>query len=424
MKRFLRGRKSAVVAAAGVALVTALIATGATSSGAVQAQSDRPMLRYTREAIADPSMFRAPSRIDYARLDSRIQDMMAKPDMVGMAVAVIENGEISFIKGYGTTDTRDGEPVGVHTVFRWASLSKGVAATMVAELASEGRLSLEDPIGKWSSTLRLPGGGEKIATIENVLSHRVGLSHNAFDDRLEQGQDPRLIRASLAGLRQLCQPGTCHSYQNVAFDSISEVVEKATGRPYAEEVRDRLFRPLGMYDASLTRIGLMSSKSWARPHVGRTTVPVEEPYYRVPAAGGVNSSIMDLALWMKAQMGLTPGVLSPAVIQTLHTARVDAERRNTEFARAMGASRYALGWRDYNFDGHALIGHQGAVRGYRSTILFDPQMRAGVAILWNSQSGRPGAIQLELLDMLYGLQSKDWMQLDGPVGGRSTIATR
>lgn len=424
MKAILRGRRPAFAMAVGAALATGLVAVFASPGGAVQAQPERPRLGYTREAIADPSLYRAPSRIDYQRLDARLEQLMAKPDMVGMAVAVIENGEISFLKGYGTTQAKDGDPVGVHTVFRWASLSKGVAATMVAELAAEGRLSLDDPIGRYSTTLRLPGGGEQIATVADVLSHRVGLSHNAFDDRLEQGQDPRLIRASLSGLRQLCQPGTCHSYQNVAFDSASEVVQKVTGRPYAEEVRDRLFRPLGMYDASLTRIGLMSSKSWARPHVGRTTVAVEEPYYRVPAAGGVNSSIMDLALWMKAQMGLTPAVLSPGVIQTIHMGRVDTERRNTEFARAMGAARYGLGWRDYSYEGHALIGHQGAVRGYRSTILFDPQMRTGIALLWNSQSGRPGAIQLELLDMLYGLQGRDWLKLDGPVAGRSTIAAR
>ena len=424
-KDYARGARSVLAAGGALAAAAALVATGARSNAPVQAQAPTPKLAVAREAIAaNPALLRAPSRIDYALLDQRLQRLVDRPDMVGMAVAIIENGEISFVKGYGLTEAKGAEPVGVHTVFRWASLSKGVAATLVAELASEGKLSLDDPIGRYSPTLRLPGGGERIATVADVLSHRVGLTHNAFDDRLEGGQDPRVIRASLGGLSALCQPGTCHSYQNVAFDSVSEVVETVTGRPYAEEVRDRLFRPLGMADASLTRIGLMSAKSWARPHVGHTTVAVEEPYYRVPAAGGVNSSIMDLALWMRAQMGLTPAVLGPEVLSAVHMARVDTDRRNTEFSRAIGASRYALGWRDYNFDGHALIGHQGAVRGYRSTILFDPATRAGIAVLWNSQSGVPNKVQLEVFDMLYGLGDKDWLRLDGGTGGHTTVTAR
>jgi beta-lactamase class C len=82
------------------------------------------------------------------------------------------------------------------------------------------------------------------------------------------------------------------------------------------------------------------------------------------------------------------------------------------FNQAMGASQYALGWRDYNYLGHRLIGHQGAVMGYRATVLFDPVKRSGIAMLWNSQSARPVALQLELLDRLYGLPRRDWLGLD------------
>ena len=78
----------------------------------------------------------------------------------------------------------------------------------------------------------------------------------------------------------------------------------------------------------------------------------------------------------------------------------------------MGASQYALGWRDYSYHGHRLIGHQGAVRGYRATVLFDPVRRTGIAMLWNSQSGQPVGLQLDLLDRLYNLPHTDWMGLD------------
>lgn len=426
MVSYLRGRKPALALMGAAGLAIGLIAVGAASSGAVQAQNERAAPPpYAREAIADPAFFRAPHRIDYDLIDQRLQQLIAKPDMVGMGIAIIENGEIAFVKGYGVTQAKGGSPVGVRTVFRWASLSKGVAGTLISELAAEGRLSLDAPIARYAPSLRLPGGGEQVATVANILSHRVGLWHNAYDDRLEAGQDPRVIRGSLGSLKSMCAPGTCHSYQNVAFDSASEVVETVTGRRYEDVVRDKLFRPLGMADASVSRAGLFASPSWARPHVGRTTVTVDDAYYRIPAAGGVNSSIFDMALWMKAQMGLTGNVLRQEVLDTAHLALVGTDRRRGDFARTMGPSRYALGWRDYDFMGHQLVGHQGAVKGYRSTILFDPRTRAGVAVLWNSQSNAPVGIQLEILDMLYGLDRKDWMKLETGVGGHAaTVAAR
>ncbi|HYZ49074.1 MAG TPA: serine hydrolase domain-containing protein, partial [Sphingomonas sp.] len=92
--------------------------------------------------------YRLPQKVDYARLDQRLRLAATKPDIVGMAVAVIENGEITFVQGYGTTTANGSEPVTPTTVFRWASLSKGVAATMVGLLADEGKLSLNEPVSQ------------------------------------------------------------------------------------------------------------------------------------------------------------------------------------------------------------------------------------------------------------------------------------
>ncbi len=352
------------------------------------------------------------NRIDYQEFDRRVSGMMSDPSMVGLSVAVIENGRISFAKGYGSTIAIGGDPISTRTVFRWASLSKGVAATMVGELAAEGRVSLGAPISDYATTLKLPMGSETRATVDDLLSHRLGVTRNAFDRKLEGGADPRTLRSMYATLAPLCAPGQCHAYQNVAFDAATEIVQNVTGRPYRQVVAQRLFTPLGMTDASISRAGLIASKSWAQPHVGRRTVAVNDNYYRVPAAGGVNSSILDLARWMQAQMGAAPQVISQPVLDRIHAPRVDANRRNGMFNQAMGSSQYALGWRDYNYRGHRLVGHQGAVMGYRATVLFDPVTQSGIALLWNSQSGRPVGIQLEMLDRLYGFQRRDWLGLD------------
>ena len=100
------------------------------------------------------------SRIDYAKLDARLQRMVERPNMVGLAVGIVENGRITFLNGYGETYEGSGEKVTAETVFRWASLSKGVASTMVAKLAEEGQLSFEQPVASVAPSLHLPGRNE------------------------------------------------------------------------------------------------------------------------------------------------------------------------------------------------------------------------------------------------------------------------
>ncbi|HEU0100520.1 MAG TPA: serine hydrolase domain-containing protein [Allosphingosinicella sp.] len=359
---------------------------------------------------------------DYKRLDQRLQALMRNERMIGLAVGVVENGEIRFLKGYGETVAGSGEAVTTDTVFRWASLSKGVAGDMVALLADQGKLSLYEPVAKYSTSLRLPAGNEQKATVADLLSHRLGLFSHANDSKLEDGMDPHYLRASLAQLNAICSPGSCWAYQNVAYDAASEVVEKVTGRSYAEAVRERLFAPLGMDGASMTREALVGSKRWARPYVGgKRSKPVEvaEPYYRVPAAGGVNSTIKDLAIWMQAQMGLKPTVLSPKVVEAVQTARVNTPGelgRMRKFRERVRTAAYGLGWRIYDYAGHRVVAHRGGVKGYRSLIMFDPALKSGVVALWNGSSSQPGGLEFEVMDMFYRLEPRDWLFLDEKAG--------
>jgi beta-lactamase class C len=141
---------------------------------------------------------------------------------------------------------------------------------------------------------------------------------------------------------------------------------------------------------------------------------VTDRYYRVPAAGGVNSSIKDLLRWMMAQMGAAPEVLSPAALATMHTARVAAppHGRRGPMERALTDASYGLGWRSYTYAGHRLVGHRGAVDGYGALILFDPALQSGIVMLWNSNFSAAGRLQLEFFDRLYGLPPTDWLALD------------
>lgn len=368
-------------------------------------------------AVSDP--------VDFDVLDERLTRLASDPEIVGLAVAVIEDGEITFAEGYGVTKF-GGDPVNDHTVFRWASLSKGVASTAVGKMVADGQLTFSDTISKFKTSLRLPLGGEKVGTLDDLLSHQIGIVPNAYDTRLEDGGDPAQIRKALGKLKRTCSVGECHTYQNVAFDAISEIVASVRGIDFEEVVRLELFQPLNMQDASYGLEALLNSYSWAEPHRKRRADPrpvkrtVNRSYYRVPAAGGVNGSVRDLAQFARAQMGLEPEVLSPDTLTELHTPRVYTRREQSSMSRRYGGhlrdARYALGWRVYKYGkpGYRVVGHRGAVDGYRSMILFDPERNAGVVALWNSNSRKPVGVQFEVMDMIYGLEAKDWLQLDTP----------
>ncbi|MDR7117569.1 serine hydrolase domain-containing protein [Caulobacter sp. BE254] len=356
--------------------------------------------------------------IDYRALDARIQAMMADPSMQGLAIAVVENGRLSFVHGYGLTSPDDGEKVGADTIFRWASLSKTVASTLSARLARDGAFSLDDPLGKFGTSLRLPGDAQNALTVAQLLSQRTGLPRNAYDGWLEGGRDPRTIRQSLAAVAPQCPPATCHTYQNVAYDTIREVVETATHRPYADEARQRLFLPLGMTSATIGADGLRGASHWARPsHVGRA-LPLADAYYRIPAAAGVNSNIVDLARWMQAQMGQAPAVLPAEVLAEIQRPRVDTGRPygNSPLGRSLDHPGYGLGMRSFGYKGHRLVGHSGAVDGYRSTMMFDPATKTGVVMLWNSDGSLPFKLQAEVFDLYYHLPFTDWLQMKGDPG--------
>jgi CubicO group peptidase (beta-lactamase class C family) len=144
---------------------------------------------------------------------------------------------------------------------RKSSVSKTATGALAASLVNDGAVDLDRPVASWGTTLRLPGGAESRVTLGQLLSQQTGLTKNAYDERLEEGQSPARIRADLAAAPLQCEPGTCHTYQNVAFDAASEILGDAANRPFAEAVVDRFFRPLGMRSAGYGMDGLTARKT-------------------------------------------------------------------------------------------------------------------------------------------------------------------
>ena len=352
-------------------------------------------------------------RIDYPQLDQQFAAMAQRSEMAGLAIAIVEDGELRFVRTYGVIDRDTNVPVTLRTVFRWASVSKTVAGTLAATLANEGLVDLDRPVARYHTTLRLPDGAETRVSFQQLLSQQTGLTKNAYDERLEDGQDPAVLRASLANAPLQCQPGSCHTYQNVAFDAVTEILEQAAQRPYPEAVSERFFLPLGMNSANFGMLGLTNAKDWARPHNGRMVRTVKETYWRVPAAAGVESNIVDFARWMQATMGDRPDVLPESTLRMAQSPRVNtAPIYGGELRQANSEAHYGLGWRSFKYDGHILLGHSGAVDGYRATMIFDPATRVGVVAMWNSNWGTPFRIPFAVFDSYHQRTDSRWLELD------------
>ena len=357
----------------------------------------------------------AHAQVDTAELDRRVQRLMDRPEMTGLAVAIVEDGKITFAKGYGERRRGSRLPVTEDTVFRWASVSKGVAAAALLGLVENDVVDPDIPVEVLAPSLDLPPT-DVSHDIVDLLSHRIGITRNAYDNRIEGGRPAKQTRAQLSTLGYVCPPATCHTYQNVAFDASAEIIEKSTGLPYKTVVQRDIFDPLGMQTASLTLEGLTTSANWAEPHgrVGQTIQSVKPTYYRVPAAAGVNSSVTDLARWMIALMPSENGVFPPERLSAMQSPIVRTPGEQYFMNRRYGDlkdSHYGLGLRVYDYQGHKVVGHRGGVQGYRALMLFDPEKRSGIAMLWNSPHSRPIGLQLEFLDQLHGQPKRDWLRL-------------
>jgi beta-lactamase class C len=362
-----------------------------------------------------------PADFDVARFEAMAQAMVSSGRVPGMALAIVKDGRVLTARGYGTTDVDTGEGVGAHTVFRLASLSKAFAGTVTGMLVSEGALRWDSRVADFMPELQLsqPGAAQRL-TVAEVLSHRVGLTHNAYDRMIEDGVGYRSVVQKLAYAPMTCAPGECYAYQNVAFSLVGDVVFAATGRFYSEAVTGRIFKPLGMDDASYGLDGIRASQSWARPHVrsrrGWVSLDAPKPtYYRIAPAAGVNASISDMAQWLIAQTGHRPDVLPAPLLATLHAPVVSTpgETRGSSWRRArLEHAGYGIGWRVYDYAGHRVVYHGGAVQGYRGAIALLPERDLGLVVLWNSSSGLPGGLVPTIIDSALGIADGDWLDLD------------
>ncbi|KAF1701982.1 serine hydrolase [Pseudoxanthomonas kaohsiungensis] len=367
---------------------------------------------------------------DVARFEALAEQLVQGQRVPGLAMAIVQDGRILSARGYGVTDVVRPQAIDSHTVFRLASLSKAFAGTMAGLLVNDGSLRWDSKVIDYVPGFHLvePAYTSQV-TVADLLSHRVGLkAHNAFDRDIEGNAEYYQVAQKLGSAPLTCAPGQCYAYQNVAFSLVGDVVFAASGSFYEQEVQRRLFKPLGMNDASLGLAGIESSPHWARPHVrsrnGWVSVNPKPTYYRLPPAAGVNASISDMAQWLLAHTGHRPDVLPAPLLATLHAPVVSTpgEMRSGWRRDRLNAASYALGWRVFDYAGEEVVFHAGAVQGYRGLTALLPGRDLGIAILWNSESSLPSGLLPTIIDRAIGLPAERWLDVDVDFGADNLMA--
>lgn len=354
--------------------------------------------------------------------DERFRALLAEENIPGGAYAVVHRGVPVRIGVAGTTDIRTGRAVNPDTVFRIASVSKGFAATLAALLADEGRFSWAEPITRYVPGFQFRGARDSVR-IDDVVGQSSGFIPHAYDNLIEAGVPRDEVWRRFASLSPICPPGSCYTYQNSIFSLIEPVLAQTTQSSYPELVRERVFQPLGMHNASTGFDAYREQANRAVPHVKRSrswrAVRVQPDYYSVSAAAGVNASVLDMAQWAIAALGHRPDVMPASALDKVMTPRVrtTSELRRKHWRNHLNDAHYGLGWRIYRFGDEELVYHGGWVSGFRAEIALSRKHDLGLVVLMNGESS-------SIAELSSGFWSRAFKILHTPTitAGAGTVA--
>ena len=328
-----------------------------------------------------------------ADFDQYYSAKLEEHDIPGAAYAIVKGNKIIAAAGFGVRQLGSTEPVDAYTVFRIASVSKTFAGSLTSLLANEGHFSLDDNLVDY-----VPGFSfktkkyNKQLKLQHIMSQSTGVMPNAYDNLIEANVPLEKILPQFNKIDPLCTPGQCYGYQNVLFSLIDQVMQKTTGKAYAELLRERIFTPLKLPTASVGVDDFLKSENRAMPHVRARgkwyPVKVAESYYRFSPAAGVNASAVDLGYWLIAQLGHNTDVLPEVVLENISEKRVKTRRdlRRKEWRRYLKDAHYGLGWRVYQFGQDELMYHGGWVQGFRAEIAYSREHQLGLVMLMNAES--------------------------------------
>ncbi|MFT2089723.1 serine hydrolase domain-containing protein [Paraglaciecola sp. 2405UD69-4] len=325
---------------------------------------------------------------DYA---ADIQAKAQANNLPGYAFAYIEKDGPASVVLYGK-ESKTGPAIELDTVFRLASVSKTFTSMLMAKYVAQNQLSWQMPVDNLVPEYPFSKTAEAPLLLQHVVGQSSGYTPNAYDNLIEANYSVKRVLNMLSDLEPLCSPGKCYTYQNTLFAVIEEYFSHQ-GSSYQQALNKAIIEPLGMPHASVGKQALMASEKWAKPHVAISrnrwhTTKVRDDYYRYSPAAGVNASIEDMIVWMRALLGEEPNVIAPSLIEQVTEPRVKSKKElyRRQWRKYLSDAHYGLGWRIYDFNGHQLNYHGGWVKGYRAEVAFSPEYGVGYVMLMNAES--------------------------------------
>lgn len=347
----------------------------------------------------------------WSDLESLVEASMQEWKVPGLALAVIQDGEVMLQKGYGVRDTDTGLPVTTDTQFLLCSITKSFTAAGLGLLVDERKLDWDRPVREVLPEFRLhdPVATERL-TVRDLLCHHSGLPRH---DWIHMPGD--LSNAQmLAALRHLAPNKDLRDtfqYSNLGYLVAGMITERISGQRYEDFTAERLMKPLGLNHFGFSIEALGAAEDGARPHAidgdERHRSPLSP--IRATPAGGINASVADLAKWARFLLdGKAEGrqLLSPQALREMTTPRVHMGR--SEYAE-IGDSHYGLGLFCEQYRGERTVAHSGSWTGWSTLMTLLPARRAGVVVLTNRTPGSVAPIlTFAALDRLCGREPIDW----------------
>jgi len=329
--------------------------------------------------------------------DKDFEEGLNNKRIPGGSVAIVKDGRVVFQRGFGVKENGKDDKVDEHTVFRLGSVSKGFASVLAGVLVDDSYISWEEPVSSYLEDFKLndPEQTDRVQ-VKHILSHTSGLPRHAYTNLVEDGLSLERIIPRFESVPLISKEGELIAYQNAAYSVIEKVLEAQTSIDFNTLLKQELFEPLDMINASASFESIKSSPNKAIPHVyysrsrGRVSIPISKKYYNAISSGGINASAADMGKWLLLLTGDRPEVITEESLNEIYKPL--ASINNKRFSRnweGVNKSQYGMGWRVLDNDGQRIVYHGGYVNGYRSEIAFDPDSNLGICILINSNSSYP-----------------------------------
>ena len=327
-----------------------------------------------------------------AAFNSYLQKEMQVWQIPGIAVAIVQNNEIVFTKGYGVRETGTNKIVNTKTLFSCASTTKAMTAVCMGILVDEGKINWTDQVIKYlpSFTLYDPYVTREL-TIQDLFTHTTGVGKTDF-----LWDDNNLTPDEILAKMQLVKPAyslrSSFIYQNIFYLVAGKVIEKIAGKPWQVFIKERIFNPLGMVDTYAT-LKEIKDENLAQPHFlidSKITIIDKDTADAVGPAGAVSSCADDIARWMKAMIDSSKykngRLVSPATWLYLlqpKTLVTESEYYPTQLITKPNFTTYAMGWFQQDYKGFKLNFHTGSLAGETAIHAQLPDKKFGIYVFGN-----------------------------------------